>query len=1152
MAQSSVTGSETGEAGATPATPPHGWLAIVAVAVIGVFLSYAQFLYFDSIDQARIASALELRTGWRAQDFEHKLRFASADAEALASFMATERGVTPQRFQDFVGFSHRDNIFGSVLYWAAWVSDQQRDGFVAATRAIIGPDFQIVDRAADGQFVPSPRRPAYLVHVFEEQVSNLGSVSGLDMLRVPGRPDLVARVRDGGEPLGTPPVSLMMGHGVRGFVVLWPVYETAAVPPTVEQRREMFRGAVVARFPLESLLNGVMANTPGITGSIDLLMGPGAEARPVASFDPKANRWLLTGAGPKVPAAGTITLRKEFDVYGQHWTLVSHFPPDLIGPLRAPARWFSLSLGLALTVLITGMLRRAQLRQRGIEAAVIERTASLYQEIGERKRQEAATRDLAERLRAVLDTALHPIILTDQDGIIELFNPAAEALFRYAAEEVLGANVRMLMPLPYSDQHDGFLGDYQRTGVSAAIGRTREAVGMRKDGTTFPLELSIGEAKGDGTSIFVAMITDLSERRQQEGTLRRWADAFEKVAFGIAIVDVETDRLELVNPALAAMVRAPVADLMGRGIYDFHPAAERLRLSSRADVADARGRSSFETEYLRVDGTVFPARVNVSVVPAPGGHGLNRIATIFDITEERRIEAALRESRHRSDELLALLDTLYDEAPVGLAFLDRDFCYVRINTALAEMNGMPATAHLGRSVEDVLPDLWPHVSGVFQAILGTGKPIINVPISGHTALPDQGPRHWLVSCYPVRVGEITIGVGLIVLEVSRQHQIEEQLRQAQKMEAIGNLTGGMAHDFNNLLGVIIGNLDLAQRMLQPGTDMAETITEAQDAALRGAELTRRLLAFARRQPLRQQRVAINDLVDGVNHLLRRTLGEQISIVLELDPIVWPVEVDQAQLEACLVNLATNARDAMSDGGTLTICTGNRTLDGDYAERHADVTPGDYAMIEVSDTGLGMAQDVVSRIFEPFCTTKEPGRGTGLGLSMVFGFVKQSSGHITVYSEVGHGTVFRLYLPRMKDGHDTDAVPQTVVPRQGANEMILVVEDNAALRRVVVRQLRGLGYQVHEAENADAALAMLEHENVDLVMTDVVMPGSMDGFGLARVALERWPHLRVLFTSGFPETRINGNLGPQGGSARLLGKPYRLDQLAQAVRDALEA
>ena len=390
-----------------------------------------------------------------------------------------------------------------------------------------------------------------------------------------------------------------------------------------------------------------------------------------------------------------------------------------------------------------------------------------------------------------------------------------------------------------------------------------------------------------------------------------------------------------------------------------------------------------------------------------------------------------------------------------------------------------------------------------------------------------------------------------VHDVTDLRRTEARLRQAQKMEAIGNLTGGMAHDFNNLLGVVIGNLELARERVGADGELAELTKEAHEAAWRGADLTRRLLAFARLQPLDPARIEINELITQTARLLQRLLGEEIEFTLNLAKKIWPVMADPAQLEASLANLATNARDAMPRGGRLLIKTSNVRLDADYAAMHVDVTPGDYAMIEISDTGTGMPPETMIQIFDPFFTTKEPGKGTGLGLSMVFGFLRQSGGHVGVYSEEGLGTTIRLYLPRSYADAASKTAPDIKSVARGTGECVLVVEDKLAMRSIAVRQLRDLGYRVLEAERAAAALELLQHEPVDLLLTDIVMPGGLDGVELARLALERWPELKILLTSGFPDVRIKHDEAFLE-NYRLLSKPYSKNELAHALREAFDA
>jgi PAS domain S-box-containing protein len=387
-------------------------------------------------------------------------------------------------------------------------------------------------------------------------------------------------------------------------------------------------------------------------------------------------------------------------------------------------------------------------------------------------------------------------------------------------------------------------------------------------------------------------------------------------------------------------------------------------------------------------------------------------------------------------------------------------------------------------------------------------------------------------------------------DITDRRRTEDQLRQAQKMEAIGNLTGGMAHDFNNLLGVVVGNLDLARERAHGNDEVRELVEEALEAAWHGADLNRRLLAFARRQPLRPSRTDINELVSNTARLLRRLLGEDIEVLLALGKDLHQVVVDPAQLESAIANLANNARDAMPEGGRLTISTSNRDLDAGYAASHPDVTPGQYAMIEISDTGTGMPPEIMSQIFEPFFTTKEQGKGTGLGLSMVFGFLRQSRGHVSVYSEVGVGTTFRLYLPRATAEEVAIEVVESRRVERGVGETILVVEDNAGMRRIVLRQLRDLGYNVLDCDRAAAALEILQRERVDLLFTDIVMPGGLDGVELARLARERLPNLKIILTSGFPQAHVNGD-GGIAAELHLLSKPYSTEALAAAFRAAFE-
>lgn len=387
-------------------------------------------------------------------------------------------------------------------------------------------------------------------------------------------------------------------------------------------------------------------------------------------------------------------------------------------------------------------------------------------------------------------------------------------------------------------------------------------------------------------------------------------------------------------------------------------------------------------------------------------------------------------------------------------------------------------------------------------------------------------------------------------DVTAQRAAEEQLRQAQKLESIGRLTGGVAHDFNNLLTVIVGHLDIALDSA-PGP-LRASIEGALNAAEKAAALTQRLLAFSRQQPLAPEPIDVNDLVAGMEDMLRRTVSEDIEITLQLQPDLWPALADKSQLESALLNLVVNARDAMPEGGKLTIETANVHLDESYAETNAEVSPGDYTLLAVSDTGTGMAQEIAERAVEPFFTTKSTGKGTGLGLSMVYGFAKQSRGHLKIYSEVGLGTTVRLYLPRANAAEA--ALPEGTTPvgsTPGSGETVLLVEDDAAVRALVARQLTDLGYRVIEAADGAAAQNILESEvEIDLLFTDVVMPGGVTGRKLAEQAKARRPGLRILFTSGYTENSILHH-GRLDAGVQLLSKPYKKHDLARKLREVLD-
>jgi len=515
-----------------------------------------------------------------------------------------------------------------------------------------------------------------------------------------------------------------------------------------------------------------------------------------------------------------------------------------------------------------------------------------------------------------------------------------------------------------------------------------------------------------------------------------------------------------------------------------------------------------------------------------------------DLTETKRAPAMIAEREAR---LRSILET----APDAIITIDERGIVQSFSAAAEKLFGYAAGEVIGYNVNKLMatPHRENHDAYIARYLQTGEKRIIGIGRQVEAQRKDG-------TIFPMQlaVGEVELGGAHIfsgfISDLTQRVKMEEDLRQAQKMEAIGQLTGGVAHDFNNLLTVISGNLELLERRLNDA-EHREILSEAQEASKLGADLAKRLLAFGRRQPLHPRPVDINALVNGIAELLRRSLGEAIEIETRLAKELPMTVTDPGQVENALLNLAVNSRDAMPNGGRLIIETAQAQFDQADAAAYAEIGPGHYVTLAVTDSGAGMTSEVRQHAFEPFYTTKPPGTGSGLGLSMVYGFVKQSGGHVHLYSELGHGTTVRLYLPA-RDDVSIAAKPlaKAAGATAAASRTVLVVEDDQRVRRVSVRRLKELGYLVLEADSGPAALRLLQDEaGVDLLFTDVIMAGGMTGLDLAREARRRRPDLRILFTSGYAEpAAIKGGLPTT--HAAWLGKPYSMGELDAKLRELL--
>jgi PAS domain S-box-containing protein len=743
-------------------------------------------------------------------------------------------------------------------------------------------------------------------------------------------------------------------------------------------------------------------------------------------------------------------------------------------------------------------------------------------------------RDLLE---VVFDTAIDGLILIEADGRVTLFNPACERLFGYRADEVLGRNVSMLMPEPDRSAHDGYLRHHLQTGERRIIGIGREVMGRRKDGSVFPFELAVGEyATGDRGKRFVGVIHDLSKYRRSEQRLKKVVDT---AIDGLIVID-KAGIVKMFNPACERLFGYAPAEVLGQNVSILMPEPDRsahdgylrhhLQTGERRIIGIGR-----EVLGRRKDGSVFPFALAVGSFSEDEEPMF--VGVIHDLSQYHRSLAEQRESETR---FRLLVDSITDYA---IFMIDADGRILTWNIGAQNLTGHSPEETIGRRRDMFYADA-DQAAGLPDEALRIAREKGRY-VNEEWRVRKDGRRFWvsvMISAIRDEQGKLT-GYVNITRDMSERRQAEElrdQLRQAQKMEALGQLTGGVAHDFNNLLAVIVGNLELLGDRVSD-LESRRLIDQALRNALSGADLTRRLLAFGRQQRLKPVQLDVNELIEGMLDLLRRTLGEGIAIRATVAPEAYMVEVDPGQLENALLNMALNARDAMASHGSLTIRVALTYLDAPRVMPTGVVPVGAYVMIALRDTGAGMAADVMARVFEPFFTTKEIGKGSGLGLSMVYGFVVQSGGYIEVDSQPGNGSEFRVYLPAL-DGD------QLVLRRadEPGRRLVLCVEDNPDVRATMMALLGSLGFAVLPAANGQEALTELRRGlPIDLVLTDIQMPGGMDGLALATQIIAEKPDLPVLFMSGSVDApKLQGT--PFEHVSRILGKPVRKADLAAAI------
>jgi two-component system cell cycle sensor histidine kinase/response regulator CckA len=777
---------------------------------------------------------------------------------------------------------------------------------------------------------------------------------------------------------------------------------------------------------------------------------------------------------------------------------------------------------------------------------------ALALDVTDPKRAEEALRQSEQRTRMIIDTALDAVISMDTSGIITDWSAQTERMFGWSRAEALGRRMSdTIIPQRYRDAHIRGLKKFLATGEGPVLNRRIEVTALTRDGREFPIELAISPAKLGEEWSFSAFIRDLTERKAAEEAVRqgeqRYRQLFEDIPVGLYRSTPEGGLIDG-NPAMVSMlgfadreslIATPAASL-------YVDPRDRLRWSEQMKGEGAV--LDFEVQMRRKDGAIIWARDTTHVKRAADGTVLLYEGVLEDITWRVEAEQLLQANERRLTQILEVV-------PIGILVSDEMGSPVFMNAAAKKTlgNGVAVTAidKIAETYKAFLAgtdELYPlernplakALKGVAVSVddveIREGGRVVSLSVQGAPILDSDGK---------------VIAAVVAFIDTSDRRVLESQLRQTSKMEAVGQLAGGIAHDFNNLLTVIMSYGAMLLDRVDIVDSAREDVQEIAAAAERAAGLTRQLLAFSRQQVMQPRVMNINTVVGDMEKLLRRLIGEDVDLKISLDPGVATINADPGQLEQVLMNLVVNARDAMPTGGRLSISTENARLSADSVIGPLHAAVGDYVMLTVTDTGVGMTAEVQRRLFDPFFTTKDHGRGTGLGLSTVYGIVNQSGGEITVCSELGQGSTLKVFFPRFVSVAETPALEARPKEVPRGVETILVVEDDSNLRELVARVLKKSGYEVHVAAGGAEALVIAGDmlTPIDAVLTDVVMPG-MNGRELVEKLLEMRPGIASLLMSGYTDDEVLRR-GVQQGDTAFLQKPFTPDQLARKVREVLD-
>ena len=775
------------------------------------------------------------------------------------------------------------------------------------------------------------------------------------------------------------------------------------------------------------------------------------------------------------------------------------------------------------------------------ESGAFAEVDGLLLDITERKESDGRIQESHDRFRALADSSPDGIITVDAQGTIAFVNRAGERQFGYTHSEVIGKNITLLIPERYRNAHQAGMERFLKTRDPRMIGNTVELEGLRKDGGEFPIELSLSTWTAKEGPFFSAVIRDITERRNWERSLKESEEQlrviFEGSKDGILLADVESRKFHMGNQAICDMLQYSLDEIRQLGVSDIHPEED---LPSILEGFDRQARQEIEMAndipVKRKDGSVLFVDIKTSLITISGKSYL--MGNFRDAMERRKTE-----------EGLTRLGMAVDQAAEGIVITDAEGNIEYVNPSFERMTGYPRKESVGRNIrilksgkhdELFYRNMWETIS---RGDVWRGR--FTNKRKDRTLYEEEA----VIS--PVRNASGKI-VHFVAgkRDITRDVMLQKQVQTAQRMDSVGTLAGGIAHDFNNALTGIMGVSEILRLKVGENTDVLKNLDLLDTCARQAATLTRQLLTFARRQVIDPVNLDLNVVVSEMVKLVGKVIGEHIEVATILEKGLPTTKLDRGQVEQVIMNLCLNARDAMPSGGRLLLHTSAVTVDAEYVITHPYVKPGRYAQLTVSDTGTGMDKETLGKVFEPFFTTKPVGQGTGLGLSSVYGIVKQSGGFIHAYSEPGDGSSFKVYFPAVEAPPDVIPGKRREEAVRGGTETILLADDEESLRALAERILTGLGYTVLVARDGEEAVEVLgRNVDVDLAVLDVVMPrkGGKDAYEEMRKGN---PGLKVLFMSGYSADAGHESFVLTPGTP-FLPKPYTPSGLARMVREVLD-